>query len=353
MAEERKIRVILIDGSSHNRNTIIQELSKVPEIEVVGSSPDTFIVQDMIHDLKPDVITLDIETSQMDGIEFLRQLMPNNPIPVVAVSYLTLKGKHITLQALESGAVDFVPKPIDSILRALDDFIQDLSAKIKLAATANVSHWKNKNFGYIRRAQNLRPEIAASIQDKVIIIGGSVGGVEGLRKIISRFPHNMPAVLVVQHIHQGYSKTLAYRQDEISAMNVKEAEIGDRVQPGLVLIAPGDFHMKIVKSGGKSEVSIESGEKVSEQRPSIDVLMFSAAEYLGSNAIGVLLGGNTEDGALGMKAMKSSGAITIAQDLQSSCFTESLNKAAEYRSIDMQFDVDQISQGIMDLLLKK
>ena len=353
MTEDRKIRVILIDGSAPNRNTITQELSKDPEIEVIGSSADTDSVKDMIQDLKPDVITLDIETTQMDGIEFLRQLMPNNPIPVVAVSYLTLKGKHITLQALESGAVDFVPKPIDTILRALNDFIQDLSSKIKLASSANVSHWKDKNFGFIRRTPNLEPEIAESIQDKVIIIGGSIGGVEGLRKIISRFPQNMPSVLVVQHIHQGYSKTLAYRQDEISAMNVKEAEIGDRIQPGLVLIAPGDFHMKIVKAGGRTEVSIEGGEKVNNQRPSIDVLMFSAAEHLGSNAIGILLGGNTEDGALGLKAMKSSGAITIAQDLPSSCFTDSINKAAEYRSIDMQFDVDSITKGIMEVLLKK
>ncbi|MBI5326412.1 MAG: response regulator, partial [Ignavibacteriae bacterium] len=199
MEDDRKIKVIIIDGSSHNRNTITQELSKDPEIEVVGSSADTDSVQDMIHRLKPDVITVDIESAQMDAIEFLRKLMPNNPIPVVAVSYLTLKGKHITLQALESGAVDFVPKPIDTILRALNDFIRDLSDKIKLAASADVSHWKDKQFGYIRRSPNLEEGISQSIQDKVIIIGGSVGGVEGLRKIITRFPQNMPSVLVIQH----------------------------------------------------------------------------------------------------------------------------------------------------------
>ncbi|TAL67925.1 MAG: chemotaxis-specific protein-glutamate methyltransferase CheB [Bacteroidetes bacterium] len=353
MEDDKKIRVIIIDGSSHNRNTITQELSKDPEIEVVGSAADTGSVQDMIQRLKPDVVTIDIETSQMDAIEFLRELMPNNPIPVVAVSYLTLKGKHITLQALESGAVEFVPKPIDTILRALDDFINDLSAKIKLAATANVSHWKGKQFGFIRRSPNLEPDKAVSIQNKVIIIGGSIGGVEGLRKIITRFPQNMPSVLVVQHMLPGYSKTLAYRLDEISAMNVKEAEIGDRVQPGLVLIAPGDFHMKIVRAGGKPEVSIESGERVNDQRPSIDVLMFSAAEYLGSNAIGVLLGGDTDDGALGLKAMKGAGAKTIAQDLQSCLFHGAINLANEYRAIDYQFDVDNIAQGIMDILLKK
>jgi two-component system chemotaxis response regulator CheB len=349
MENGKKIKVLIVDGSAVNRNIIRDELSKDPEIQV-QTEPDIDSATFAIIESPPDVITLDIETTQMEGIEFIRGMMPQKPIPVIVVSYLTLKGKHITLQALEAGAVDYVPKPTSDIMRGLNDFIGDLTAKIKIGSQANVSHWINKKFEYLKRFPEFDKDKADLLSDKIVVIGGSIGGIEGLRKMITRFPKNMPCVLVVQHIFPGFSKTLAYRLDEISGMNVKEAESGDIVQPGFVFIAPGDFHMKIVNIGGKLEITCESGEKVNGQRPSIDVLMFSIAEYIGNNAVGVLLAGNGNDGALGLKAMKNSGAKTITQDEPSSIFYDAPLAALEYGAVDTQMHLDDMALGLMKIL---
>ncbi len=349
MENGEKIKVLIIDGSAVNRNIYRDELSKDPDLQV-QTEPDIDSANYAVIESSPDVICLDIETTQMEGIEFIRNIMPKHPLPVIAISYLTLKGKHITLQALEAGAVDYVPKHTTDLNRSLKDLMTDLNAKIKTASQANVAHWINKKFEYLRRLPEFDKDKAAKLSDKVVVIGGSIGGIEGLRKMITRFPTNMPCVLVVQHILPGFSKTLAYRLDEISGMNVKEAESGDVVQPGFVYIAPGDFHMKIIRSGGKFEITCESGEKVNGQRPSIDVLMFSIAEYIGQNSIGILLAGNSNDGALGLKAMKNSGAKTITQDQPSSIFYQAPKAALEYGGVDTQMHLDDIALGIMKML---
>jgi two-component system chemotaxis response regulator CheB len=282
----KKIRVLIIDDSALVRDILTKGLSADNAIEVIGAAPDVFVGRDMIVSLKPDVLTLDIEMPKMDGIEFLMRLMPQYPIPVVVVSSLTQRGKYITLQALEAGALDFVPKPATDMARGLKEMMIELRTKIKIASKANVSHWKNKKIDNIQKAAFQATKVFAESNNKVIVIGASTGGTEALRKVISTLPPTMPGILVVQHMPSGFTKTFADRLNELSLMQVKEAQTGDRIMNGRVLIAPGDYHIKVIRSGGYYQVLCYDGEKVNGHRPSVDILMFSVAEHFADNAFG-------------------------------------------------------------------
>lgn len=350
----KKIRVLIIDDSALVRDILTKGLSSDETIEVVGSAPDVFVGRDMIVNLKPDVLTLDIEMPRMDGIEFLQRLMPQYPIPVVVVSSLTQRGKYITLQALESGAVDFVPKPAIDVARGLKEMMLELRTKIKIASTANVSHWKNKRFDKIQKAAYQSTKALAESTDKVIAIGASTGGTEAIRKVITMLPPTMPGIVIVQHMPSGFTKTFADRLNEISLMQVKEAETGDRIMNGRVLIAPGDFHMKVIRSGGYYQVVCQGGEKVNGHRPSVDVLMFSVAEHVASNAYGLILTGMGNDGAAGLKAMKEAGAATLGQDEESSIVYGMPKVAFDVGAVDRQYPLDKISANLIRLVsLKK
>ena len=350
----KKIRVLIIDDSALVRDILAKGLSSDETIEVVGSTPDVFVGRDMIVNLKPDVLTLDIEMPRMDGIEFLQRLMPQYPIPVVVVSSLTQRGKYITLQALESGAVDFVPKPAIDVARGLKEMMLELRTKIKIASTANVSHWKNKRFDKIQKAAYQSTKALAESTDKVIAIGASTGGTEAIRKVITMLPPTMPGIVIVQHMPSGFTKTFADRLNEISLMQVKEAETGDRIMNGRVLIAPGDFHMKVIRSGGYYQVVCQGGEKVNGHRPSVDVLMFSVAEHVASNAYGLILTGMGNDGAAGLKAMKEAGAATLGQDEESSIVYGMPKVAFDIGAVDRQYPLDKISANLIRLVsLKK
>jgi two-component system chemotaxis response regulator CheB len=348
----KKIRVLIIDDSALVRDIITKGLSQDPAIEVVGSAPDVFVGRDMIVEHKPDVLTLDIEMPRMDGIEFLRRLMPQYPIPVVVVSSLTQKGKLITLQALESGAVDFVPKPASDVARGLNDMMLELRTKIKIASTANVSYWKNKKFEALQKKAELSPRALAESTDKVIAIGASTGGTEAIRKIITQLPASMPGIVIVQHMPSGFTKTFADRLNEQSLMQVKEAESGDRVFNGRVLIAPGDYHMKVVRSGGQYQVVCDGGEKINGFRPSVDVMMFSVAEHVGRNAFGVILTGMGSDGANGMKAMHDAGAKTLGQDANSSVVYGMPKVAFELGGVAKQLPLENIANELVAMVQK-
>ncbi|MDQ1266049.1 MAG: two-component system, chemotaxis family, protein-glutamate methylesterase/glutaminase [Bacteroidota bacterium] len=347
----KKIRVLIIDDSALVRDILTKGLSSDPGIEVLGAAPDVFVGRDMIVKLRPDVITLDIEMPRMDGIEFLRRLMPQFPIPVVVVSSLTQKGKHITLQALESGAVDYVPKPATDIARGLQDMMMELRTKINIASTANVSHWKNKRLeAPAKKSATPGAKALAESTDKVIALGASTGGTEAIRKVLEDLPPSTPGMVIVQHMPSGFTKTFADRLNELSMMQVKEAESGDRILQGRVLIAPGDFHLKVIRSGGQYRVECFQSEKVNGHRPSVDVMMFSVAEQVGSNAFGVILTGMGKDGAQGLKAMKDAGSSTIGQD-EGSCVVYGMPKAAfELGAVDYQLPLDNVSNGIMNLV---
>lgn len=347
-----KIKVLIIDDSALVRDILKKGLSADPAIEVVGAAPDVFVGRDMIVKYKPQVLTLDVEMPRMDGIEFLKKLMPQYPMPVVMVSSLTQRGKEITMQALDAGAVDFVSKPASNVARGLNDMMMELRTKVKIASTANVAHWKNKKY-QPAKAKNKADAPTYSLAestDKVIAIGASTGGTEAIRKVVESLPPTTPGIVAVQHMPKGFTETFAKRLNELSYMTVKEAEDGDKIQTGRILIAPGDYHMEVVRSGGFYYVKLNQQDKVSGHRPSVDVLFSSVAKYVGKNAYGIILTGMGGDGAKGMKEMKDAGAKNIGQNQASSVVYGMPKVAFDLGGVDKQYHLDDIPKALIQLL---
>ena len=317
----QKVRVLVVDDSALVRQILTQGLSADPGIEVVGAAADPYQARDKIIQLNPDVLTLDVEMPRMDGVEFLRRLMPQHPVPVVMVSSLTQKGKQITMDALEAGAVDFVSKPTSDVARGLQAMMMELRVKVKIASTANVSHWKSKRITPAPRSAAVSASALAESTDKVIAIGASTGGTEAIKKVITGFPAATPGVVIVQHMPAGFTRMFAERLNQLCPMEVKEAQSGDRVMPGRILVAPGEKQMRVIRSGGFYQVTCEPGEKVSGHCPSVDVMMHSVAKHVGANAVAAMLTGMGSDGADGMLAMRKAGARCIAQD-EASCVVD-------------------------------
>jgi two-component system chemotaxis response regulator CheB len=348
----KKIKVLVVDDSALVRDILSLGLSKDPEIEVVGVASDPYVARDKIIKLKPDVLTLDIEMPRMDGVEFLRRLMPQHPLPVVVVSALTKKGGALTLAALEAGAVDVVTKPGIDIARGLNAMLGELRAKVKIAAATNVSAWR------VNRQSSPEPvkvssKALAESTDKVIAIGASTGGTEAIRRILRAFPPTMPGIVIVQHMPPGFTRQFAANLNEICAMEVMEAKTGDRVLSGRVLIAPGDRHMRVRRSGGIYLVECEPGEKVCGHCPSVEVLFQSVAKHVGPNAIGVMLTGMGTDGADGMLAMRQAGARTIAQDEATSVVFGMPKAAYERGGVEYVLPLQEIPEAICELLAEK
>lgn len=345
----RNIKVLVVDDSALVRDILAQGLSLDPAIEVVGTASDPYSARDKIIKLKPDVLTLDVEMPRMDGVEFLRRLMPQFPMPVVVVSALTKKGAAITLAAMEAGAVEVVTKPSVDVARGLNDMLLELRAKVKVAAATNVSAWKA-----IQRtaAQPLKvnSQALAESTDKVIAIGASTGGTEAIRRVLREFPSAMPGVVVVQHMPAGFTKHFADSLNDICAMEVLEAKTGDRVLPGRALIAPGGLQMTVARSGGVYLASCQPGENVNGHCPSVEVLFMSVAKYVGPNAIGIMLTGMGSDGADGMVTMRKAGARTMAQDEATSVVFGMPKVAYERGGAECLLPLNAIPQAIMNLL---
>jgi len=348
-----KVRVLIIDDSALVRNILSQGLAMDPGIEVVGTASDPYIARDKIVELEPDVLTLDVEMPRMDGVAFLRKLMPQYPIPVVMVSSLTQRGKQITIDALEAGAVDFVAKPTSNVASGLNAMLMELRAKVKIASTANVSHWKGKRLEPQRPTTAPGSKALAESTDKVIAIGASTGGTEAIRRVLEGFPATAPGVVIVQHMPGGFTKMFSDRLNQLCQMQVKEATNGDRVRAGLVLVAPGGVQMKIIRSGGFYEVRCNGTDKVSGHCPSVDVMMQSVAEHVGPNAIGAMLTGMGQDGAEGMLAMKKAGARCIAQDEATSVVFGMPKVAYEKGGADRLVPLDKIAPALLGLLTEK
>jgi two-component system chemotaxis response regulator CheB len=312
---DKQIKVLIVDDSALVRDILKNGLSQFPEIEVVGMAPDVYVARDKIVRLQPDVLTLDIEMPRMDGIDFLKRLMPQYPLPVVVVSALAAPGARATLDALESGAVDYVLKPSIRVQSQLSEMMFELKKKIVVAAEVNVSKWRRES-GAERRTR--QKTVLTGTTDKVIAIGASTGGTVALRQMIEVFPPDMPGTVVVQHMPPVFTKLFAERLNELSDVEVREAQSGDRVLTGTVLVAPGGKHLEVVRSGGMYRVQCREGKKVNGHCPSVGVLFSSVANSVGSNAVGVLLTGMGRDGASEMKLMRDAGAKTFAQDEQSS-----------------------------------
>jgi two-component system chemotaxis response regulator CheB len=349
----RRVRVLVVDDSALVRQLLSQGLAMDPDIEVVGTAADPYEARDKIIQLDPDVLTLDVEMPRMDGVDFLRRLMPQYPIPVLMVSSLTQRGKQITLEALDAGAVDFVAKPSTDVARGLAGMLQELRTKVKSTARANVSHWKGSKPIPTGPAKAAPVRALAESTDKVIAIGASTGGTEAIRKMLVQFPVAMPGVVIVQHMPAGFTKMFADRLNQLCAMDVKEAETGDRIMPGRVLIGPGGKHMRVLRSGGIYQVECKEGDPVSGHCPSVDVLMHSVARQVGSNAIGVMLTGMGSDGADGMLAMRKAGARNLAQDEASSVVFGMPKVAFERGGAERLLPLEQLAPAIIDLLSKR
>jgi len=312
------IRVLIVDDSALVRDLLTKGLSQDPEITVIGTAPDPYLARDILVLEKPDVITLDIEMPKMDGITFLKKYMDVIPTPTIIVSSLTENNKKLTMDALEAGAVDIVPKPKSGLVDALPTMMNDLIQKVKMAATVNVSRIRTKTIDPLKI--NALPQYKLDDStDRVIAIGSSTGGTEALARILPAFPPATPGIVIVQHMPADFTNSLAKRLNRLSLMTVKEAENGDRVISGQVLLAPGGMHhMKIHRYGGQYRVKIVDGEPVSSHRPSVDVLFESVASAVGKNAVAVLMTGMGKDGADGLLKIRDAGGRTFVQDEKTS-----------------------------------
>jgi len=321
------IKVLIIDDSSMVRKIFTQELAKDSEIEVVGSAPDPIIGRDKIVQLRPDVIILDIEMPRMDGLTFLEKLMRHYPMPVIVVSSLAKKGCDVAMKALELGAAEVLSKPGEAY--SVGDMSEQLIQKIK--AVSKIKPLQISSIAYGNKSEQPRPSYQNNAMlkttNKVIAIGASTGGTEALKEVLTALPSNMPPIVIVQHMPQYFTKSFAERLNSLCVLEVKEAEHRDLLSPGKVLLAPGNKHMVLKRSGASYFVEVIDGPLVHHQRPAVELLFQSVAKYAGSNAIGVILTGMGKDGAKGLLEMKNAGAYTIAQD-EESCIVFGMPKEA-------------------------
>lgn len=342
------IKVLVIDDSALVRNILTKGLDMDPLIEVVGTAADVYIARDKIVFLKPDVITLDVEMPKMDGLEFLKRLMPQYPVPVVMVSSMTGPDARITLEALEYGAVDFVLKPSAQIGAQLNEMIDELRRKVRAAAQVDVSQWKDKVV--VPSPVKQTSHVLVGTTDKVVAIGASTGGTVAIRKIVQQLPPDIPGMVIVQHMPPGFTKMFADKLNENSHLEIKEAEDGDRIYTGRILIAPGGKQMEVVRSGGMYRVKCYEGEKVNGHCPSVGVLFNSLACHVGSNCIGIMLTGMGRDGADAMLEMRKAGARTIAQDKKTSVVFGMPNEAYKCGGAEKLVPLYNIPQEMITLI---
>lgn len=344
MNSNRKIRVLIVDDSVMFREIILRGLSSDPDIEVVGVATDAYMARDKITELLPDVLTLDIEMPKISGIEFLKQLLPQYPMPVVVVSGVN----DAIFDALNAGAVDFVGKPDYSKRENMKSFISELILKIKIASIVKV---ENK----IKKLPKVSLPVSGSVKNDSIIIaiGASTGGTEAILEVIKQLPEDTPAIVVVQHMPPVFTKMYADRLNKECIMEVREAKNGDRLIEGSVLIAPGGFQMKIIKDANGYNVKVYEGGKVNGHAPSVDVMFNSVAETAKNNAIGIILTGMGSDGAKGLLKMHDNGAYTIGQDEKSSVVYGMPMVAYNIGAVDKVSGLASISDEIFKYLKTK
>ena len=339
-----KIKVLVVEDSAFFRGLLVKHLNNDPALEVVASAQDPFEARDMIVKYKPDVMTLDIEMPRMNGLEFLRKLMPQYPMPVVMISSLSDK----VFDALNAGAVDFVAKPAMSDRKRLEELLKnELPVKIKIASTAKINTSKRGVVPSLTETMS----VTVNCKDLVLAIGASTGGTEAIATVLKDFGPDVPGTIIVQHMPVGFTGMYANRLNDRCRLNVKEAKDGDVLVPGQVLIAPGgDNQMRLIKSNGQYQVEIKPGPKVSGHCPSVDVMFESVAKAAGSRAIGIILTGMGADGAKGLLEMRKAGARTIGQD-ESTCVVYGMPKVAyDIGAVEYQEKLNDIAKRTYDVL---
>jgi two-component system chemotaxis response regulator CheB len=357
---KKRVRVLIVDDSASVRQTLAQVLASDPEIEVLGIASDPFVAAARIANDVPDVITLDVEMPRMDGITFLRKLMAQHPIPVVMCSSLVESGSETLMQALEAGAVDVILKPKVGVSAQLTEDRVRICEVVKGAAQARLGRLRpsTRDRG-VTAAGRPEPKLTADAMlpppgtramarttEAIICIGASTGGTESLREVLEVMPSDAPGVVIVQHMPEKFTAAFARRLDSLCQMEVKEAENGDTVLRGRVLIAPGNLHTMLERSGARYYVSVREGPLVTRHRPSVDVLFRSAARSAGANAVGVIMTGMGDDGARGLEEMKNAGAVTLAQDEATSIVFGMPKEAIARGCVDRIVPLHHIAQEI-------
>lgn len=343
------IKVLVVDDSAIVRKVFSEELSKEKDITVIGTAPDPYVARDKIVKLKPDVVTLDIEMPRMDGLTFLKKIMTYAPLPVIIVSSLSKEGSKIALEALSLGALEVISKPTAAY--SVGDLSIQLADKIRAVANVKVNARTSASaIEQIRERAVLGSRALTETTSKIIAIGASTGGTEALREVITRMPRNAPGIVVVQHMPAKFTTSFAERLDSLSEMRVKEAQDGDTVVDGQVLIAPGNFHMLLKRSGARYYVAVKTGPMVHHQRPAVDILFKSVAQYAGANALGIILTGMGSDGAEGMVHMKQAGAKNIAQDEQSCVVFGMPKEAIKTGAVDKVVPLLRIAQTALNMI---
>ena len=361
----KKIKVLIIDDSALIRQLLQEILSRDPSIEVVGTAADPLIAREKIKQLSPDVLTLDIEMPKMDGITFLKNLMRLRPMPVIMISSLTEAGADVTLEALEIGAIDFIPKPKVDVAERIQDYANDIINKIKIASVARVRTFKGN-----REIPSASEKLSADAvltkgprlsghskkflktTGKIIAIGSSTGGTEAIKEILLKMPVTAPAIVISQHIPAAFSASFSRRMNACSAMTVYEAKDGQQILPGHVYIAPGSHHLIVEKSGARYVCRLNDGPRVNRHKPSVDVMFRSVSQNVGPNAVGAILTGMGDDGARGMKEMHDVGSSTIAQDEKSSVVWGMPGEAVKHGGVDHVLSLDQIAEKLLLLCNK-
>jgi len=348
-----KIKVLIVDDSASVRQTLSKILSSDPQIEIVGTAFDPFNAAEKLESITPDVITLDVEMPRMDGITFLKKIMTQSPVPVVICSSLAERGAETTLKAIEYGAVEIIEKPKIGTKSFFEESKIMICDIVKAASYVNVQKLTSirKSFSKKLSADAIMPKskTGAMIKttEKVLVVGASTGGTEALRVFLEAMPLDAPGIVVVQHMPENFTKAFANRINSLCKITVKEASDNDTILPGQALIAPGNKHMLLKRSGARYYVDVKTGPLVSRHRPSVDVLFRSAARYAGQNAVGVIMTGMGDDGAKGMLEMKEAGAFTIAQDEQSCVVFGMPNEAIKLGGVKKILPLNQIAHGAL------
>jgi len=352
----KKYKVLIVDDSAVVRQTLTSIFQSDKEIEVIGVASDPYIAAHKIQDEIPDVITLDIEMPRMDGLTFLRKIMTQHPIPVVIISSLTEKGSQTAIRALEYGAIDIITKPKRDTKKFFEESKIRLCDAVKAAAISKIERKK-----MITPTLGVTPKLSADVilqkaqqtsmlktTELVVAVGASTGGTEALREFLEALPHDSPGIIIVQHMPEMFTRSFANRLNELCRITVKEAENNDSVLRGRALIAPGNYHMLLKRSGARYYVEIKSGPLVNRHRPSVDVLFRSTAKYAGANAIGIIMTGMGDDGAKGLLEMKEAGAFTIAQD-EKSCVVFGMPKEAiKLGGVDKILPLEHIANFVIN-----
>jgi two-component system chemotaxis response regulator CheB len=352
---KKKINVLIVDDSAVVRQTLQEILSSDPDITVMATAPDPFIAADRILHQVPDVITLDVEMPRMDGITFLQKIMSQHPIPVVICSSLAEGGSETVLKALEYGAVDIITKPRIGTKLFFEESQIRICDVVKAAASVDVKRISSRGHTIapkltadaVLSKATQKTEAMIRTTEKVVVVGASTGGTEALKSFLESMPPDAPGIVIVQHMPEHFTKAFAARLDTTCNISVKEAENGDSVIRGRALIAPGNNHLLLKRSGARYYVEVKDGPLVSRHRPSVDVLFRSAARYAGKNAVGVIMTGMGDDGAKGMLEMKEAGAATIAQD-ETTCVVFGMPmKAIELGAVDKVLPLGRIPGAVL------